>query len=127
MGKNDGSSKLQDLDGFRFHCASSFVKRRAELVVTNDKNEIVATIWQIKMGHFFYGKGLEKITAKTGAYLGHMTYEDDGSLTFHLCDPLQPPSHKPERIKMKGIMGYATALMAAYAAHQRLLKMRVAA
>lgn len=114
-------AEFPNLYGFQYRCASEFFKRKPELVVLNMQNEIVSTIWQIKPGHFFFGKGKEKITAKTGVYLGHMTLEKDKSFTFHLVDPSQPPGHDPKRIKMK-LNDYATALVSAFGAYHEILK-----
>lgn len=130
MSKKDGLLKFEpeNIDGNQFRCASEFFKRKPEMVVLNMQNEVVATIWQIGPGHYFYGPGKKKITAKSGIYLGNMTFDmQKKSITFHLCDPLQPPSHKPKRIEMNNLHEYGTALMAAYGAYQRLLKMRLAA
>jgi len=129
--KSSGNTDIErvefpNLNGFQYRCAAEFYKRKPELVVLNMENEIVATIWQIKPGHFFFGKGKEKITAKTGTYLGHMTVEKDKTMTFHLVDPTQRPSHDPKRIKMK-LPDFATALVSAFGAYQEILKMQEAA
>jgi len=108
-------------DEYNAHCASKYFKRRPEIVITKGY-EIEATIWEIGYGEFFYGPGKEKITAKTGCYMGTISdIYKDGKYTFLLCDPLQPPSHKPRRIELQH-ENISLLLVLAYKTHRDMLR-----
>lgn len=112
-------------ESISFDNAAFHMKRRPEVCVRKGF-DVIATIWQIGHRQFFIGKGKEKISKKTGAYLGTIEVEADGSMTFLMCDPLQRPSHSPRRIPIKST-SYMQLLADAYTAYNEILKAKVVA
>jgi len=105
---------------YNIHHPAKYFKRVPQLVITKGY-EIEATIWQIGNMEFFYGPGKEKITAKSGCYLGTLKNNGSEPESFLVCDPLQPPSHKPRRIEVFD-NNYVILLVKAYTLHRNMLR-----
>lgn len=119
MGKKNKPALISQSE-YNIHHPSKYFKRVPQLVITKGY-EIEATIWQIGEREFFYGPGKEKITSKSGCYLGTTKVGPDGNDMFLLCDPLQPPSHNPRRIEIVE-KDYVLLLVKAYTMHRKMLR-----
>lgn len=109
-----------------FDNAAAHFKRKPEVCVKVGY-EVVATIWQIGFREYFIGKGKEKVSRKTGAYLGTLKVDDDGNMSFSMVIPLQVPSHAPKRYEIKGQPSYLQLLATAYGAYNEIINQKGAA
>jgi len=113
-------------NGLMFDNAAAHFKRKPEICVKSGY-EVIATIWQIGFREYFIGKGKDKITRKTGAYLGTLKVDDNGNMSFSMVVPLQVPSHAPKRFEIKDDSSYCQLLATAYIAYNEVIRQKGAA